>query len=240
MLSISGARARPDAGPVPTLREQQKLFTRQRLVHAAVDVFRRDGYVAARIEDIATAAGASRATFYLHYRSKPDIVRELMAPLRMESEALYRELDSLDEPTWDELYQWMDRAVDYWHRNHAAISAVDQAVAVEPEIAADFVSAVQDSADAMTNHLARWSGAEQETARLRSSMFIFQLERFCFFWVIRGLPFDREAALTALTDSFWTALHPGLLADRARPHHTLDPTVADPEGRSGCAATTRL
>lgn len=209
MLSISGAGAGTAAGRVPTLREQQKLFTRQRLVDAAIEVFSRDGYVAARIEDVAAAAGASRATFYLHFKSKLDIVRELLAPLRAESEKLYRELDSLDEPSWDELYRWMDRAVDYWHRNHAAISAVNEAVAVESEIASDFMTAVQDSAAAMTNHLARWSGTEQETARLRSSMFILQLERVCFFWVIRGVPFDREIALTALTDSFWTALHPG-------------------------------
>ena len=172
-------------------------------------MFERDGYVASRVEDIALAAGASRATFYLHFKAKSDIARELMGPLRDESETLYRELDTLGDPTWDELHAWVTRAMGYWRRNRAAITVVDEAVAVEPELAGYLVESAQASANAMAGYLARWSGAERETARLRVTTFILQLERVCFLWLVRDVPFDRAGTLTALTDSLYTALHPG-------------------------------
>ena len=53
-----------------SLREQHRVFTRERLIQGALEVFAHKGYVAATIDDIVAAAGASRATFYLHFHSK--------------------------------------------------------------------------------------------------------------------------------------------------------------------------
>ena len=193
----------------PSLREQQKQFTRRRIVESAMEVFDRDGYAAARVEDVVAGAGASRATFYLHFKSKLDVVREALAPLVEDSRALYAELDALDDPRWADLRAWVERAVGYWERNRAEVNVVNQALALEPDITADFVDAVGLSVDALARHLARWSGAEREAAHLRATLFILQLDRFSFLWVIRRAPYDRDAALDALTDSLWLALHPG-------------------------------
>jgi AcrR family transcriptional regulator len=209
--SIAGVADAPTS-----LRQQHKQLTRRRIVEAALAVFDRDGYVGARIEDVATAAGASRATFYLHFGSKLEVVRELLGPLVDESRELYRELDALEDPSWSALRGWLERALAYWQRNRTAISAVNQALAAEPALTDDFVDAVWLSVDAMTHHLARWSGVERAEAHLRAALFVLQLERFNFLWVIRGASFDREAALDALTDSLWLALHPGAVPrDRA-------------------------
>lgn len=57
-----------------TRRELQRDETRQRIFTAAVEVFRRDGVEAARIEDIVAAAGVSRGSFYFHFPTKEDVL----------------------------------------------------------------------------------------------------------------------------------------------------------------------
>src|SRR4051794_4172422 len=186
--------------PRPSLREQQKQGTRRRIVEAAEVVFDRDGYATARVEDVAAAAGVSRATFYLHFGSKIDVVREMIGPLRRESQAFYRQLDELEDPSWADLRRWVEGAMDYWRRNRSAVNVVNQAVAAELELTGDVVDAVRLSVDVMTRHLARWSGTERDVAHLRAMLFILQLERFSFLWIVREAPYDGDAALDTLTD----------------------------------------
>ena len=57
-----------------TERDRKREATRERLYDAALDVFRRDGVDRARVDDIARAAGVSRATFYFHFPSKDDVL----------------------------------------------------------------------------------------------------------------------------------------------------------------------
>src|SRR5256885_17134915 len=57
-----------------TLRDEQKRLTRRRLIDGALPAFERKGYAATTIDDIVAEANASRATFYLHFKSKSDVV----------------------------------------------------------------------------------------------------------------------------------------------------------------------
>jgi AcrR family transcriptional regulator len=55
-------------------RHQQKTeATRRALLHAARRIFARDGFEAARIEDIAGATGHTRGAFYAHFNCKEDL-----------------------------------------------------------------------------------------------------------------------------------------------------------------------
>jgi AcrR family transcriptional regulator len=65
------------------LRERQKADRSQRILEAAVTLFRADGYRAARIEDMADLAQVSPGTVYNYYGSKGDI---LFATVAMEVE----------------------------------------------------------------------------------------------------------------------------------------------------------
>jgi AcrR family transcriptional regulator len=51
--------------------------TRARLLHAAKHVFERQGFLGARVSDIADRAGISHGTFYHYFNSKEEIFREL-------------------------------------------------------------------------------------------------------------------------------------------------------------------
>jgi AcrR family transcriptional regulator len=60
----------------PTSRRRQKErteLTRLRLLEAAEAVFIRDGFQAAKLEDIAKAAGYTRGAFYANFQSKEDL-----------------------------------------------------------------------------------------------------------------------------------------------------------------------
>ena len=59
---------------MPTVRELQRQATRDRLYEAALDVFRREGVVHAKVDEIAANAGVSRAAFYFHFPSKQDVL----------------------------------------------------------------------------------------------------------------------------------------------------------------------
>ncbi|MGH0031221.1 MAG: TetR family transcriptional regulator [Myxococcota bacterium] len=47
--------------------------TRERILDSAARLFRRDGYDAARIDEIMAGAGLTRGGFYAHFRSKADL-----------------------------------------------------------------------------------------------------------------------------------------------------------------------
>ncbi|HEX4002116.1 MAG TPA: TetR/AcrR family transcriptional regulator [Candidatus Acidoferrales bacterium] len=59
-------------------QEARTAATRQRLLAAAETVFARDGFEAARLEDIAALAGYTRGAFYAHFEGKEDIFFALL------------------------------------------------------------------------------------------------------------------------------------------------------------------
>jgi AcrR family transcriptional regulator len=65
--------ALPD-GPRPLNKHQQKTeATKRKLLHAAFEIFARDGFEAARIDDVAAQAGYTRGAYYAHFQSKEDL-----------------------------------------------------------------------------------------------------------------------------------------------------------------------
>lgn len=60
-------------------REARSAATRQRLLAAAETVFAREGFEAARLEDIAALAGYTRGAFYANFEDKEDIFFSLLA-----------------------------------------------------------------------------------------------------------------------------------------------------------------
>ncbi|HXZ08272.1 MAG TPA: TetR/AcrR family transcriptional regulator [Paraburkholderia sp.] len=59
-------------------QQARTLVTRHRLLAAAEKTFARDGFEAARLEDIAGFAGYTRGAFYANFRSKEDIFFALL------------------------------------------------------------------------------------------------------------------------------------------------------------------
>jgi AcrR family transcriptional regulator len=69
--------AREIAGAADSPRSRKGARTRATLVHAAKQVFEEDGFLDARISDIAERAGLSHGSFYTYFASKEEVFREV-------------------------------------------------------------------------------------------------------------------------------------------------------------------
>jgi AcrR family transcriptional regulator len=66
--------APPPPPPRARTRERPREDTRQRIYDSAMEIFRRDGFEAARVDDVARAAGVSHGTFYFHFATKDEVL----------------------------------------------------------------------------------------------------------------------------------------------------------------------
>jgi AcrR family transcriptional regulator len=99
---FAAKRPQPAAvSPLPLNKHQQKTESTKRKLHeAALNVFARHGFEAARIEDIAAEAGFTRGAFYAHFQSKEDL---FFAMLEEQSHFLMERLErALKRSTTDE------------------------------------------------------------------------------------------------------------------------------------------
>jgi AcrR family transcriptional regulator len=189
---------RPSVSP---LREEQRGVTRRRLREAALEVFAQRGYAATTIDDIAAAAGASRATFYRHYRSKADVIRELVATLT-ERERIWEGLGRLGDSSREDVEAWLREVIDLYDAHRSYFLAVEQAVAVEPEL----TEAYYRQSDTYVEVAAKVLHLDDDGARLQAMLLWVQLTRFLFLWRVRGLELDEARTMAMLTDIWHGAL----------------------------------
>jgi AcrR family transcriptional regulator len=194
------------------MRVAQKERTRRLLRDAAVTLFASKGYSATTIDDITTAIGASRATFYLHYDGKARIVSEIYEDVIMpETLEFYRRLDAFDGPSEEELRGWLEDAMGFFERHREILLFADEAFSTEPSL--DDLSPprlLDRCAGAMPRYLGRWEGRERQQARFRLELLVLQLSDFARLWVDGRWPVKRDLVLDVLLD-LW--MH-GLGADR--------------------------
>jgi len=73
MYASRKRRQSVSTGPVSKKKQDRAIVTRKHLTDAARQVFARDGFELARVEDIAAAAGKTRGAFYANFKDKEDI-----------------------------------------------------------------------------------------------------------------------------------------------------------------------
>ena len=201
------AQATPAARRRETLRDRQKQDTRVRLIDAADRLFHERGYHLATVEDIAAEAGASRATFYLHFAGKAEIAVEIFAAVDPGVGEMARRLDVLDRTSRAEVRVWLNDAIAWWQEHRAHVEAYQQVVAAEPIVAREWVTETQRLIDQMPHYLGCWEGDARERARLRMMTLMMQLDRVCYFYIVRDSPLDPESLLDVLVEQWWAALN---------------------------------
>ena len=194
-----------NTGKGGSLRDEQKRLTRRLLIEGAVTAFERKGYAATTIEDIVAEANASRATFYLHFKSKADVVLVVARTLGRRWRELYLELTSGEPPSRKDLHEWIGSMVENYATNRGSLKALDQAEAIEPEIAAVRLANHEESIAVIAASIRRWYGCGEEEARVRAALLLAQIDRFLHFWIVDGITFDRERAVGTLTE-LWVSM----------------------------------
>jgi AcrR family transcriptional regulator len=199
--AASERRRRPEPAGRGTLRDEQRRMTRRRLAEAAVELFEEVGYDAATADAIAKRAGANRATFYLHYASKADVVLELMDAMHDDVIAVLSPAGALEDATLADVRAWVASVVAFFEANRALVDAHNQAMPVEPRVAQRWWSGYEQMADAMPR---LW---RDEQDRARVIVALVALERVCWYRVIAGVPLDGDVMLDALAADWHALLH---------------------------------
>ncbi|MFD6952340.1 hypothetical protein A6A08_09355 [Nocardiopsis sp. TSRI0078] len=137
---------------------------------AARGLFAARGYTATGADMIAREAGVSRATFYLHFRSKADLVTEIMRAVEPEITEAYRHLDAVladdgGDPTAAVL-RWFDSHLLFWDEHGAEFEAVQQALAHESATAREWFGMLRRTAGAMTSVIRRIGDPARAEARV--------------------------------------------------------------------------
>jgi len=91
----------------PSLREQQKASSRERFLDAAVVVFKEVGFRNATVDQIVNEAGASRATFYLHFKDKTSLAAGLARRLTPRAKEQFEALSRMNSPSVQALEKWV-------------------------------------------------------------------------------------------------------------------------------------
>ncbi|MGW4366263.1 TetR/AcrR family transcriptional regulator [Nocardia takedensis] len=191
------------------LRDEQKTRTRAALLDSAGELFARHGYGAVRVDDIAAAVGCSRATFYLHFAGKSDVLRAVAARTTVPSvRSLCEDLDVvLTSGSRADFVKWATRVIEWFQRHRQLLPAWNEAVAVDPGFREIARAALDALPDAVPDFLDRWPEDRRPEARLRVELLVAQLERF-FTARSDGSGSELSAARTAqvLTDIWYPAL----------------------------------
>ncbi|MET8874160.1 helix-turn-helix domain-containing protein [Nocardia sp. NPDC004604] len=192
-----------------SLRDEQKLQTRAKLLDGAKALFAERGYAAVRVDDITAAVGCSRATFYLHFASKQELLRAIAeqgtAPTALH---FYEDLDRvLDTGSRAEFVDWVARAIAWFQEYKDLLPAWDEATALEPEFRELARQGILALPNAMTSYLARWPADRQDEARLRVELLVAQLERFFTRWAMQGtIDVTADRAAEVLAEIWFPAL----------------------------------
>lgn len=145
MSHLRGLRTNPvRLAGMASLREAQKQMTRRLLLDAGLDLFVTKGYAATTVDDIATAAGTTRVTFYAYFASRSILMKALI------DERLNEQLQRVGSPahgstaqdlvstveagTPEAIADWIRQRAENWPAIHPLIRIGREAAVIDPDL----------------------------------------------------------------------------------------------------------
>jgi AcrR family transcriptional regulator len=189
------------AGRAPGIRELQRQLTRRLLLDAAARLFAAGGYTATTIDEIAAAAGANRATLYLHFDGKEALAAALLDEVYEMTRAQLAALAAAPEWTHAALRAWIAGNAELWPRGAELMAGLREAMIAT----AGYRAYVEAQAEPLAQRLAERFDAEE--AALRARLLVMQLHGFYQRWLLWGCPGSDSALLDLQAEIFRTTLH---------------------------------
>lgn len=208
-----------------TPRTKKGRQTRERVLAAAATVFARDGYVDARMSDVAAEAGVSNGALYRYFENKTDVFAALIASLHEEFyEYSGHTAHSLAHEPLAALVEANRGYIEHYYANRDVMRAFIEAASVEErfrKILWDMRKRhVQRFSKAMrrTHHVDQIAGVSVETA---TETVVCMVEQCCYVWFAQeGLGASVSVVeAVAITSHVWhNAMFP--VSEVARPAET--------------------
>lgn len=198
-------------GTQPTSEKGRK--TRKRLVEAAQVVFERDGFLNARVADIAREAGASHGTFYTYFDSKVEIFRVIVADvMSLVWNANHDTTGNETLSAWGRIERSNREFVRVYKENGPMLALMEQAVGYDDEIRAIRLAVRQVSVDRIHRSIERMKrdgdlDVEIDPA-IGAAALVSMVSNFVYFWLVLGEgDYDEELVVATLTNMWASALH---------------------------------
>lgn len=204
----------PPAGKVrerPTVREEQRLMTRRRIVDAAIATFASKGYTNTTIEDLVAAAGVSRATFYLHFESKLALLQHVGQGNSAWALKTLGAVDGVLPIPRERVEALVRETVYHWQRRLPLMQTMLQAETVEVPMRTQRLKAVERVVEAsFPLYLGQFDRRQRDRARHRLVMLTVLLYQYMAYTFINepSTPADElEVASATLVDILWDQLN---------------------------------
>jgi AcrR family transcriptional regulator len=184
--------------------------TRERLIDAAGAVFARDGFIDARISDIAAAAEVAHGTFYTYFDSKEAIFREVVLRLG-EQMRQARPPSRRSGPSPLARIEHGNRVYIRTYRENAALLAtLEQVVTFSDELRQIRKEIRRPFLQRNIRAIRTWQAAGVADPELdpeyAATALAAMVDRFMYIWLILGEDFDEERAVATLTRLWAQAL----------------------------------
>ena len=201
--------------------------TMRKLLDAAMVVFARRGYHAARVDDIVKVARTSHGTFYLYFSNKEDLLRALVAEAGEVVAALDTALGpvSPDSAGWHELRRWMERFSVAWQRYAPVLRAWTDLVMSDSELTAQAHAAAAGVASTLARRIDQAGPHPGIDPNAAAEAVVAMVDRFHYLRQFAGEPVDASAL-----DTLTTMVHRALFGGGSPPVHVAGDGRA--EGRT--------
>jgi AcrR family transcriptional regulator len=188
--------------------------TLRKLLDAAITVFERRGYHAARVDDIVKVAKTSHGTFYLYFANKEDLFRALLADVTDEMTALSQSLGPVGpgKAGYDELRAWLSRFFDLYQRYHPVIRAWTESEVGDPSLSRLGVNVLGGLVQDLTVRITEVGPVAGIDPLVAATATVAMVERFSYYVVSRNLTLDPVESLDTMT----TMLHVGAFGGARR------------------------
>jgi AcrR family transcriptional regulator len=214
---VGVSRAAPAPGTGPGLEQQQRRDAgpqtdrgharKADLLAAARLVFERQGYLDARVADIADEAGVSQGTFYTYFDSKDAVFQAVAADVADRMIEAMRPTGQRAATIHEQVHQAMRRFVAAYRTQARLIVVIAQLGQSTPEVAALRLSVrkafVDRTARGIRLQQAQGLADPHLDADLASEVLGSMVDHTCWVWLNLGQEFDEEALLDTLT-LVWT------------------------------------
>jgi AcrR family transcriptional regulator len=181
--------------------------TMRNLLDAAMEVFAKRGYHAARVDDIVKLARTSHGTFYLYFSNKEDLLRALVT----EAGDVVGDLDSAlgtIEPGpegWSALRGWMERFSTEWQRYAPVLRAWTDLLMSDVVLTEQAHEMSTGVASTLTRRIAEANPGPGIEPNAAAEAVIAMVDRFHYLRQFAGEPVDAEAL-----DTLTTMVHRGV------------------------------
>jgi AcrR family transcriptional regulator len=179
--------------------------TRERILKAAERVFERDGFLAARVADIAAEAGVAHGSFYTYFDSKEDVFREAASAVVNE---IYEALDvaASGQPARELIRAANVAFLDLYERHALMLGLIEQVATFDDHfremrlaLRHRLVRRVERALAGMTEHgETHVDGLDQ---RVLANALAGMVDNFAYAWFILKEPFNASAVETL--DELW-------------------------------------